>query len=104
MLRHLYRHDSLTVTDLAEWMNVKSPTMSPIIDRLEELGLVRKTKHAKDRRVVVVSLTEEGRRVIFEIESSWRHLLEKYLQGLSTADQEALISLLERFAAIAKSM
>jgi DNA-binding MarR family transcriptional regulator len=103
LLRHLYRHGRLTVSDLAEWMNVKLPTMSPIIERLEELGLVRKEKAAKDRRVVVVSLTDEGQKVILRMEANWRRLLESRLRVLSEEDQERLISLLERFAALART-
>jgi DNA-binding MarR family transcriptional regulator len=49
-----------TVGDLAERLCVKHHTAVGLVQRLEMAGLVDKTPHAHDRRVMVLQLTAEG--------------------------------------------
>jgi DNA-binding MarR family transcriptional regulator len=46
---------------LARDLELSSGAMTSRLDRLEELGLIRRLRDAGDRRGVVVELTEEGR-------------------------------------------
>ncbi|MGH9228678.1 MAG: MarR family winged helix-turn-helix transcriptional regulator [Acidimicrobiales bacterium] len=52
----------LTLGDLAAAEHVTPPTITKVIARLEEEGLVHRTVDASDRRVTRVSATREGRR------------------------------------------
>lgn len=49
-----------TVSELAQALNVRPPTVSGILDRLEAQGLVARTSGSRDRRVVCVRLTTAG--------------------------------------------
>src|SRR5262245_4238106 len=58
----LYRHDgSLTVGELAAAERVQPPSMTRIINCLEQSGDVVRRPHATDGRQVVVELSERGR-------------------------------------------
>ncbi|MFK4300193.1 MULTISPECIES: MarR family winged helix-turn-helix transcriptional regulator [unclassified Paenibacillus] len=49
-----------TVSDLSKLLNVSRPNMTPLLDKLVELGLADRQSCDSDRRVVNVAITEEG--------------------------------------------
>src|SRR4051794_32607342 len=49
------------VTDLAAWESVAQPSMTALVGRLEEQGLVARRHDPSDGRVVLVELTDGGR-------------------------------------------
>jgi len=100
LLRQLSRQGRMTISDLSAWMNVRQPTLTPMINRLEDSGLVIRLKDDKDRRMVRISLTEKGRQITESAEESWRELINRHLSELSAEDRGALIVLLERFAGL----
>jgi len=57
--------------DIALDLGVTGPTVVRIIDALEEKELVRRARHNKDRRIVLVSLTDKG--VVTQQECSTLH-------------------------------
>lgn len=62
----LAARDGQTVSELGEQLFLESNTLTPLIKRLEAAGLVSRRRDTQDERVVRVSLTEEGRRIIDE--------------------------------------
>jgi len=98
LLRHLHKRGRLMITEMAAWMNVRPATMSPIIDRMEKHKLVTRTKDLKDRRIVFVQLTEDGTRLVLDMETTWRQILADHLSRLTIEEQELIIALLEKFA------
>lgn len=62
LMQAIDREGSPSISTLARSIVVSQATVTRIIDRLERAGLVRRQKSSTDKRVVNVSLTEEGRR------------------------------------------
>ncbi len=59
-LYYLNASGGTNVRQLAETLHVSSPTVTGLIERLEQQGLVTRTMSSTDRRVVDVTLTEVG--------------------------------------------
>ena len=57
----LWERDGLTVSDLGERLFLDSGTLTPLLKRLEALGLVDRTRDPADERRVVIRLTDAGR-------------------------------------------
>lgn len=57
----LFEEESVTVKALGERLYLDSGTLTPMLKRMEEHGLVERKRSNKDERVVEVSLTEKGR-------------------------------------------
>ena len=57
----LWEHDSIPVGELCKKLFLDSGTLTPLLKKLEERGLLLRTRSEEDERVVLVSLTEEGR-------------------------------------------
>ena len=57
---------AMTMHALSEWMSLATSTMTRIVDNLVRDGYIERTQDPQDRRVVRVSLTEEGEK-LFQI-------------------------------------
>ncbi|UXH79201.1 MarR family winged helix-turn-helix transcriptional regulator [Roseateles amylovorans] len=57
----LWERDGLTVGEVGERVFLDSPTLTPLLKRLEAAGFVARTRSAKDERQVLITLTDEGR-------------------------------------------
>jgi MarR family transcriptional regulator, organic hydroperoxide resistance regulator len=86
-----------TMSEIASFLHCDNSNVTGIVDVLEERGLARRRPSERDRRVKLIGLTAEGRRVRARlIEAVERP--PAWLQQLSEADQLALRDLLERAA------
>jgi MarR family transcriptional regulator, organic hydroperoxide resistance regulator len=56
----LWQHGPLQVKDLGSLLSLDSGTLSPLLKRLDAMGLVRRERSPLDERLVTVSLTERG--------------------------------------------
>jgi len=56
----LWEEDGLTVTTIGDRLLLDSGTLTPLLKRLEALGLVTRTRSAADERQVLVRLTDRG--------------------------------------------
>ena len=60
----LVRHGPLTPTELAAHERVQPPSMTRLVAKLEEAGLVTRTDHPTDGRQVLVSISPTGMQMI----------------------------------------
>ncbi len=56
----LWEEDGLSVGAIGDRLLLDSGTLTPVLKRLETLGLVTRTRSAADERQVIVRLTEHG--------------------------------------------
>ena len=59
----LWERDELTVSEIGERLFLDSPTLTPLLKRLEAAGFVARNRSSADERQVIVSLTAAGRRL-----------------------------------------
>lgn len=86
-IKLMAENPTLRVSDLARLMYLHPATVVGILDRLESRGLARRTGGEKDRRVVWVALTAQGKKLVKEApEVVQGHLVS----GLSELSQEGL--------------
>jgi DNA-binding MarR family transcriptional regulator len=80
----------MRMTDLAAHERVRTPTTTVAIRRLENVGLVRRSKDQSDLRAVLVDITEKGLAVHRESLANRRAALASMLAALSDDDRETL--------------
>lgn len=56
----LWESDDMPVNDIAKKLVLGTNTVTPLLKRMEEEGLITRQKDAEDERKVIVSLTERG--------------------------------------------
>ena len=57
----LWEKDNITVGELCRRLMLDTGTVTPMLKNTEKQGLIKRTRSEEDERVVVVSLTEEGK-------------------------------------------
>jgi DNA-binding MarR family transcriptional regulator len=81
---------ALTPRELADVERVQPPTMTKIVGKLEQRGLVARTPHPTDRRQVILAATEEGRTVYAQFERVRDEWLATRLAGLTPDERGTL--------------
>lgn len=59
----LWEKDGQKVSELAEALRMETSTLTPLLKRLETQGYVLRNSDAKDRRAVLINLTDYGRSI-----------------------------------------
>jgi DNA-binding MarR family transcriptional regulator len=89
------------ITELAELEGVAQPTMTLLVKRLEQRGLVTRGRHPGDGRVVVVSLSEAGAEAFEELRDRAGAVLGAYLLEMPDEQIAALAAATETLAELA---
>ena len=90
------RHGPLTPSELATRERIQRPTVTRLLGRLEEAGLVARAADPVDRRSSLVSITPAGRALLARLRTRKDAYLATRLDALAAGDRRAL----ERAAAI----
>jgi DNA-binding MarR family transcriptional regulator len=91
VLALLEMHGGMPMTRLADELGVALPNATGIVGRLVERGIVARADDATDRRRVVVTLTDEGRRLIGEMESGRRERMSRLFSVMTDEQQRRLL-------------
>ncbi|MEU7956332.1 MarR family winged helix-turn-helix transcriptional regulator [Micromonospora humida] len=81
---------ALTPRELADVERVQPPTMTKIVAKLEERGLVQRTPHPTDGRQVILAATEGGRAVLDQFERARNEWLASRLAALTEDERDTL--------------
>jgi DNA-binding MarR family transcriptional regulator len=88
-----------SVAHLVRELDTDAGAMTRMLDRIEAKGLCQRERSAEDRRVVLVSLTDEGVRVTAEVKAVLSDVFNSHLQGFTEDEWRLLIKLLQRLLA-----
>jgi DNA-binding MarR family transcriptional regulator len=80
----LWGGDRVTVGQLGEQLALETGTLTPLLKRLEGMGMLTRQRSEVDERRVIVTLTEKGRRLKREAADVTRCIAES--AGLSLAE------------------
>ena len=100
-LRYLLRNEERLMSDLAEGLAISYPAATKTVERLVKKGLVVREGDPTDRRVVRVSLTDQGRNLVGEIDDQMHRRLAGILGKLAVEDRAALLCGMSAFVAAA---
>ncbi|WP_416671080.1 MarR family winged helix-turn-helix transcriptional regulator [Egbenema bharatensis] len=86
----LWEQDGLATSDIGDRLCQVGGTLTGVIDRMEERGLVRRERDQRDRRVWRIWLTDDGRKLEEILPPLAIEINEKTLHGLSEAERQNL--------------
>jgi DNA-binding MarR family transcriptional regulator len=94
VLAHLSRNDGIQQGLLADILEVEPITLTRILDRLEEAGLVERRAHPKDRRIRLLSLTAAAHPLLAEIFAIGALTRGEAMEGIADDDRDRLFDIL----------
>ncbi|MBN2581492.1 MAG: MarR family transcriptional regulator [Planctomycetes bacterium] len=99
-LEALYHHDDQTMTpaELADEVVLTRSAMTSNLDSLERLGYIGRSTHPKDRRMINVTLTPEGRAFCDEALPRRYRDMSRIVACLSSQERQMMLDVYERLA------
>lgn len=91
LLRVLSESGEKRAGELARLLGIKAPAASSLIESLEVEGLVLRSGDAHDRRVAIISITDEGARTLRDAMAPRRELARRLLSSLPGEDVATLL-------------
>lgn len=85
------------MSELAEASNQVSATMTGIVDRLEDRGLVMRERDPRDRRAQRVALTPAGKALMQQIRRHKQAWIGQFLSTLSPEERRLMIQMARRY-------
>lgn len=101
MLIILSESGPLNASALAEQLSITSGGVTGIADRLIDLGFIERKRGEQDRRVVMLGITDEGRKVIEQIATVRNTIMLMLFDGMS---EDMMEQSLELFQLMNKNM
>ena len=99
-LQAIQRSQPITVGALARGIHLGAATVTGILGRLENRGLVSRTRGDLDRRSVVVQLTDDGAKLVAEAPSLLQDRFHRELAKLHEWEQTMILATLQRIASM----
>ena len=95
VLLHFSRRGSLPLGKMGDRLMIHPTSVTNLVDRLEDAGLVRRLAHPTDRRTTLAAITPAGRRLV---ERATRRVTEVHLglRGLDERELDQLSALLRK--------
>ena len=94
----------LRITELAESEALAQPTVTRLVDNLQQRGLVVRDRHADDGRVVVVSISAAGRETIESSRTQVQALMRDTVQELSDEELAELVAASETLGRMVETL
>jgi len=88
--------DGLSVSEIAEKMNVTRPSATVAVSKIEKKGYVQKIDCEKDGRIVYVVLTREGRKIDKFHQYYHRNMVREISAGLSDEEKDCLMKVIRK--------
>lgn len=96
MFSILCAQDGLTQQELATAAKLAPPSVSAALNKMEEQGFVKRVHDTKDRRRVMVYITEKGRQQEAIVRERFFETDKKLMRGISQEERQALNATLRK--------
>lgn len=96
VLGRLWENEGLSQRELADQLFKDKPTITRMLDKLHERGLVRREPDRRDRRIFRVFLTDQGKALEAPITEALKGFRQRAYRGFSQDEQDGLKAQLDR--------
>jgi DNA-binding MarR family transcriptional regulator len=98
VVRAIAAGDSLTASEIARAVSLSQATVTTLLNRLEDRGLIARQRSEEDRRRVNVQLTKAGRALVATAPEPLQEQFAARFAQLEAWEQHQLVASLERVA------
>ena len=98
VLAALMQHKEITMSGLAEFIGLSRANATGLVDRLVKRGMVERRRVEEDRRIVLIALTQSGKKAARNLAAEQRKGLVRMMKRIPEKDLNLFISTLEQVA------
>lgn len=96
VLRYLSRQPRYPMRELADFMKMGLSSLTGMVDRLVNQGLVERRRTEEDRRLVFVAITPRGRKILKEILNQRRQTTFRIFESLTAEERSIYLCIIEK--------
>lgn len=100
LMQHVAKAGQSLPSTIARAIDLKQATVTVLVNKLEEAGLVTRRRDTEDRRRVWVELTEPGRAALERSPDLLQNRFERGFESLDEWEKAMIIAVLEKVASI----
>jgi len=100
VLRYLGENGAALPSAIAKSIDLKQATVTVLVNKLEDAGLVTRRRDTEDRRRVWIALTDGGQATLEKSPDLLQNRFERGFEGLEVWEQAMVIATLERVASL----
>ncbi|RDW16236.1 MarR family winged helix-turn-helix transcriptional regulator [Oceanobacillus chungangensis] len=96
VIEAVYSKGKQTIRQISEAVLINTGSITYVIDKLENNGLVERINCKEDRRVVYIQITDKGKELMDEIFPKHQQVIESLFEGISAEEKEIVINVLKK--------
>ena len=96
VLQYVGQQRTCQMRELVVALNVRFPALSSLVDRMVDRGLLVRVRSEEDRRVVHVTMTAKGKRILQEIYAQKRVGIMRLFGRLSARERADYLAIIEK--------
>ena len=96
VLEALFSKGKLSISEVREAILSSVGTISLVVSNLEKMGYIQREADEGDKRVCILSLTDEGREIIKKIVPENEEMINEYMARLDEEERKTLLDLLKK--------
>ncbi len=100
VLKAIAGKQSISAGELAKQVSLSQATITDIVKRLEQRGMVTRVRDSKDRRKIILEISEEGKALIRAAPPLLQEEFTRRFSKLQDWEQTLLLSSLQRIASL----
>ncbi len=100
LLITIARQGPITMSQLAQILDVSQTTVSQFVGALESQGWITRDFDPTDRRRHLVAITATGQSIVDQIQMTHHHYVERILAQLTAEERAQLVSIAEHIASV----
>lgn len=100
VLQHIGENGAALPSEIARAIDLKQATVTVLVQKLEQAGLVSRRRDTEDRRRVWVALTDAGQHAMADSPDLLQTRFEQGFAGLPDWEQAMIVSTLEKVASL----
>ncbi|PWI47099.1 MarR family transcriptional regulator [Candidatus Heimdallarchaeota archaeon B3_Heim] len=84
----LWQKDGLSIIELSKETGLSKSTLTPMLDRLEKSGLIKRVHSTEDRRKILVFITEKNKRLQSNYVSVSKKMTEIFYKNFTNEERD----------------
>ncbi|WP_394233520.1 MarR family winged helix-turn-helix transcriptional regulator [Niallia oryzisoli] len=96
VLEVLYHKGRQTINEIGNRVLITSGSMTYVIDKLENRGLLKRIACPNDRRAIHVTLTNDGNNLLEKIMPEHQELVDFIFDSLEDGEKEIIVTILQK--------
>jgi MarR family transcriptional regulator, 2-MHQ and catechol-resistance regulon repressor len=96
VLEVLFYQGKQTIQQIGNRILISSGSMTYVIDKLEQKGIIKRNDCREDRRVIHITLTAEGMEMLENIMPKYQDMVDSIFGDLTDDESQLLVNLLKK--------